>query len=139
MGKRMKTMPLPALRWIAVAACFVVLGCGARDATVSGKITYGSQSVTRGQISFVAADGKSASGTIHADGAYEVTQVPQGEVVVVVSSVAAEGEAKFGAQVLAKAPKRLSLIPERYNDADTSPLKYTISGGSQKIDIQLED
>ncbi len=83
--------------------CFTLLGCGKQDATVSGKITYRSRALTRGEISFIAADGQSASGTIHADGCYQVTQVPQGEVTVIVSSV---GGTKANPNSACKASRR---------------------------------
>lgn len=138
MGKRTKSLPFRT-RALALVVCFTLFGCGKPDATVSGKITYRSRTLTRGEISFVAADGQSASSTIHADGCYQVTKVPQGAVTVIVSSVGAESDSELGVQVPSEAPKRISLVPEKYNDLATTPLHYSIVSGSQKIDINLED
>jgi hypothetical protein len=136
----MNGKPLLALRLAMMCACLVLAGCGSRVSTVSGNVTYKGERLTRGQISFVAPDGEPpVSSTIHADGAYEVTNVPRGQVIVVVSSMGAEGEATLGFKLLKTPPKRFSLIPLRYNSAETSPLKFTINESSQRIEIELTD
>jgi hypothetical protein len=122
---------------LLLAVAFACSGCGSNQAKVTGTITYGTNPVTRGQISFIGSDGQSASGTINADGTYVVFNVPRGEVTVAIVSTAAEGEGKLGAAILPQAPTIKSLIPVRYNDEKSSGLKYTITSSPQKIDIEL--
>ena len=114
------------------------VGCGG-PLTVTGTVKYNSKPLTRGQISFVGADGKSASGTINADGTYVVIGVPRGEVKVSVTSYHVEGEDKFGLRPLKTAPPMKSAIPKKYNDPATSGLRYTIDGRKKTIDFELTD
>jgi hypothetical protein len=134
-------MPRPRLRQHAIGLLFLaaLAGCGSKLSTVSGKITYRDKPVTRGQISFIAADGQSASTTLDADGGYTVAQVPRGELTVIISSFEAEGAEKLGIKILPKAPKLRSLVPERYNEAETSPLKVMVKSSHHRYDFDLKD
>src|SRR5262245_1302986 len=129
--------PGQAARCVALAV-LLCAGCS-RSATVSGKVTYKSEPVKRGEISFVAADGRSVSTPIDDDGNYVVANVPTGEVRVLVRAVKGEGDAAFGFAVLPKPPVVKSTIPERFSQLESSDLKYTIASGSQKLDIDLPD
>jgi hypothetical protein len=127
---------------LGVVALLVALalacGCGG-PRTVTGKVTYASKPLKKGQISFVGANGKSASGTINDDGSYLVTNVPAGEVTVVVVSYFVEGENKFGLTPLKSAPPMKSAIPTKYNDPATSGLRYTLDSSRKTIHIELTD
>jgi len=125
-------------RMALLVALAVAAGCGG-PRTVTGTVRYNSKPLTKGQISFVGAGGKSASGTINADGSYVVTDVPGGDVTVSVTSYYVEGEDKFGLQPLKSAPPMKSAIPKRYNDPAKSGLRYTIDGRRKTIDVDLTD
>src|SRR5262245_56573634 len=128
--------------FLAAAGSVLVLvlcGCGGGPATVTGVVKYKGQPLTKGQISFIAADGKSASGVIGADGTYSAANVPAGAVTATVQSYRVEGEAKLGFAIQKTPPKMDSAIPKKYNDPSTSGLKYTIDSRSKTIDIDLTD
>ena len=59
----------------------LVCGCGGGERTVTGRVKY-KEPLSGGQVQFVGADGKSASGTIGPDGSYTVVGVPAGDVSV---------------------------------------------------------
>jgi hypothetical protein len=128
-----------AARWAAAALLLALAaGCGG-PRTVSGTVSYNGKPLTRGQISFVGSGGKSASGTINADGTYVVTDVPAGEVTATVVSYYVEGEAKFGLTPLKSAPPMKSAIPTKYNDPKTSGLVYLVDARKKTIDVELAD
>jgi hypothetical protein len=128
-----------AARWAAAALLLVLAaGCGG-PRTVSGKVSYNGKALGKGQISFVGSGGKSASGTINADGTYVVTDVPAGEVTATVVSYFVEGEAKFGLTPLKSAPPMKSAIPTKYNDPKTSGLVYVVDARKKTIDVELAD
>jgi hypothetical protein len=113
-------------------------GCGG-PRTVTGKVSYNGKPLGKGQISFVGSGGKSASGTINADGTFVVTDVPAGEVTATVVSYYVEGEAKFGLTPLKSAPPMRSAIPTKYNDPATSGLRYVVDARKKTIDVELTD
>jgi hypothetical protein len=138
---------LRAGRSLRTAAVLVLAGlcCGCGGpATVSGTVKYRGQAVTQGQISFIGADGKSASGTINPDGTYSVPNVPSGPVTVVVLAYRVEGDTKTDPLAARTEQTRRmgrvdSAIPTKYNEPGTSGLKYKIESRSQTIDIDLTD
>jgi hypothetical protein len=122
-----------------VLVCLPVLsGCGG-DPSVTGRVTYQSRPLASGQISFIAGDGRSASGTINSDGTYFVARVPAGRVVVVVTSLV-PGRGPIPSPVLVKGARRTaveSAIPVRYGDPRTSGLTCFIGRDAQTIEIEL--
>jgi len=116
----------------------LVASCGG-DRTLTGKVSYKSQPLTKGQISFVGEGGKSASGTINNDGTYFVKNPPLGVVTVTVLAYQVEGEDKFGFAPQKTAPPMKSAVPVKYNEPSTSGLKYTIERKTTTLDIDLVD
>jgi hypothetical protein len=120
-------------------------GCGERAGSVEGTVTFQGKPLSSGSIVFYADDDQNDSGHI-ADGKYTVGRVPVGDVKVVVMSFPV-GEAtklpkgkettKPGDPPPAKAEKFVP-IPAKYSSRETTDLKYKITGGSQKIDIDLK-
>lgn len=119
-------------------------GCGPSQATVRGKITYRNQPVTSGEIHFIGEKGVSRSGLVNRNGSFEVHDVPVGQVKVAVVSYKSSGTPKppkIGMKVQDpdEIVPRASAIPTTYNDVASSGLAFTISLGTQTIDIQLKD
>jgi hypothetical protein len=80
-------------RWLALAAVSIaVSGCGSSVATVSGKVTFDSQPLANGTITFLPADGATATagGKIE-NGTYSV-QMPPGQKKVQVSATKVVGQ-----------------------------------------------
>lgn len=119
-------------------------GCGGRSAAVSGKVRYKDQLLTTGEVSFIAADGKSRSGLIGADGSYQISEAPIGPVTVVVVARQVEGGPVGGSPMAAgldrtRRPVVKSLIPARFADPEQSGLRFEVVAGKQIKDIDLPD
>jgi hypothetical protein len=135
----------PACVFLLAAAAASVGGCGGKPA-VSGTVTYKSAPLSTGEVSFVSGSG-SRSGLISAGGRYEIADPPEGEVTVIVTSTKIETKAGGPGSPLGGAAKfediksgvAKSLIPTKYNDVKTSPLRYTVGSGKQTNNIALED
>jgi len=78
-----RLLPLPLAALLSAAA----LGCGPGKAPVSGSVTLDGKPLPAGTIAFLPAKGQGASAEIK-DGAYTATDVPIGEVRVVVDTSA---------------------------------------------------
>ncbi len=139
----------------------VAVGCGKSTlptATVSGKVTYKGQLLKGGSLAFFLSNdlSKGTTATINEDGTYSATQVPVGEVKVTVetsSLLPSPSPPPQVAKILPKDlpegspyakpkqapdPKNFVRIPDLYSSADTTKLKYTITEGTQTIDIELK-
>lgn len=135
----------------------VGLGCGASTGIVTGKVTYQNKPVSSGSVVFHGANGRVDSGLLDANGNYTIARAPVGTVKVAVmaaksSTKAAGGGAPPGPPAgkgkLKQAPDTIdkpvpatvetSPIPERYYDPEKSGLVYTVTSGSQVIDIDLK-
>ena len=144
----------------------VVLGCGGDDSglarryKVTGKVTYKGDSLARGTVNFIptkppAPEGRAASGEIK-DGYYSLTTTGDndgalpGDYNITVVSVDLdlksasdanpEGIIHQGDPAHQKAIKGgKSLIPTKYNMAETSGLKATVKAESNQIDLPLTD
>jgi len=131
---------------LAIVASLAAPGCGRSGpelAPVSGKVTYNGKPVPRGTITFSTDDpkGRNATGVIGPNGTYILqTEEPGdgaqlGEYRV---SIAAHEDDVVLDYVPAKPvlPKRL--IPEKYENPDTSDLKATVKSGSNDIPFDLK-
>lgn len=80
---------LRALPLIALAC----IGCGDGSATVSGRVTFNGEPVSRGSIAFIPVDGKGqAAGGDVENGHYAVKGVPPGEKKVQISAQYVSGK-----------------------------------------------
>jgi hypothetical protein len=116
-------------------------GCGKLlDATVSGKVTFGGQPLTTGTVTFhPASDGPLAIGQIQPDGTYQAevgteSGLISGSYVVTVVATGPMPPAVPGGPE----PLPQSLIPARYGNRETTPLRYTITPGANTIDLAIE-
>jgi hypothetical protein len=129
---------------------------------VAGKVTYKGAPVTGGTIAFAAADGSNpgSSAPIRPDGSYVVTDLPAGEMIVTVETEtvnpshkqsANPGAGKGGAGRHAsmspppagaggggKAPVYVK-VPPKYADPKKTPLRATLSRGSNTYHAELTD
>ncbi|MBS0203534.1 MAG: hypothetical protein JSS49_11585 [Planctomycetes bacterium] len=125
--------------YIVMASC--VLGCGEKVkgvdpnlVKVTGKVTLDGKPLPKGDISFVSADnpGKGYTGTIDSSGGFSLaySQSAQGALPgnykVRIAAVDGGG-GTMGAKGEVSEPK--SLIPEKYNNPETSTLTATVEKG----------
>jgi hypothetical protein len=146
---------------LLIASAAFLLGCG--DASkptlgrVSGKVTYNSQPVPKGIVSFVprggpgAQTGQAATGEIGPDGSYSLTTFEKGdgavlgEHTVLVSAREEDPAIKGHGMPIPDAKGRTnlkpakSLVPEKYATVTNSPLRYTVHEGDNRHDIELKD
>jgi hypothetical protein len=145
-------------------ALALAAGCGPRGnlpATVSGKVSYNGQPLPGGTIVFHSKDMGSYAGTVGEGGAYEITGVPAGDLVVTVETetlnpknkppVYAGGRGaandkkydeamrKMGRPDPPDMGKKYVKIPPRYAKEDSSKLTVTLKSGKQNKDIELTD
>jgi hypothetical protein len=142
--------PRPA----ALAACLALVlipacNSGPEMAGVTGTVTYHGKPLEKGNISFVATDGKrpNATAVIQPDGSYKLTTLESGDGVqlgdykVTVTGTAKseildyipKGKAKADADAKAKAG-----IPAKYQDPETSGLTATVKSGRNSFPFNIE-
>jgi hypothetical protein len=142
--------PAMRLTFPLLLAFFCTCGCGGSKAVVRGKVTYKNNPLTSGEVRFIGKTGTvPRAALINPEGMYRIDDAPIGEVRVAVVSFKTTGT--FAAPIIGGkgkagtgktsdgAASRPSAIPEKYKDVKTSGLTYTISSGSQTIDIELKD
>jgi hypothetical protein len=110
-------------------------GCGAHESAVSGKVTIEGTPLTSGTVVFYPAGGGAAAyGSIQSDGAYTIDTGDSGGlaageyVVTVVATTPPQPGFSFGKL----------LTPTRYNNKQTSDLKFTVTPGRNTIDLPLK-
>lgn len=131
---------------VALAALPMASGCGRSGpemGQVSGKVTYNGQPVPKGTVAFqsLSPEGRNATGTIGPDGTYTLQTEEPGDGALLgdylVTVTAFEDE-----QVLDYIPKKpvtpKRLVPEKYENPQTSNLKATVQSGSNDIPLNLE-
>jgi len=156
----------PASVALSISALVVVLGCGDESGLstrykVNGKVTLKGAPISKGTINFVPSkppvpEGRAASGEIK-DGSYSLSTAGKedgalpGEYTVTIvsldldmSSAASSkeegGMVHQGDPAYQKATKSAkSLVPTKYNIAETSGLKATVTSGANKFDFDLKD
>ena len=157
-------MEIYAARRAMMGPALVVLalvGCDSKPhyehAKVHGKVTYQGKPVPLGSVLFVPVeppkDGsmQPASGTINADGTYELKSEAEpgailGEHKVVVVAVDGGQPAATPAKVAdsgpapaTKAVRFKTLVPQKYSDPSTTPLTRKVAPGDNTIDLELTD
>jgi hypothetical protein len=129
------------LPWLAI---LVAVGCGPQFGTIEGTVTVDGKPANKGSVIFSSADNRSASGAIQPDGSYLVENVPVGEVRVSFLQMLG-GPARPGplqnVPGLDEAPSTPAAkpvpIPRKYLNVETSGLRYTVTGGTSEININL--
>jgi hypothetical protein len=112
----------------------VIIGCGKPVGSLQGNVTYEGDKLTQGTVDVMASDGSVKHGFISEDGSYKVEDIGVGPATITVAVYTftkgrrkkGEPEAKTGV-----------VLPEKYFQHDTTPLKVTIASGRQTHDLQL--
>jgi hypothetical protein len=135
---------------VFLAAVGAAGGCGGKAKpptdVVSGTIRVGDKKVNFGFISFYQDSKRVGKTAIQTDGTYNVTNLPKGEVRVVVEAAdppqmvavgaGGGGAGKGGGD---QAPKYEKVdVPARYADLEKTDVHFTVTGGQQQFDIVLE-
>lgn len=138
-----------------------LLGCGksaSAPAKVSGSLAYKGQPIKAGSMAFHAPDGVAYAAQISSDGTYSAEGLPEGELVVTVSTEHLNPAKKPGAGASKDTERRMKMmqsreqpqgaaappeepylkIPEKYSNAKTSPLTVTLKSGRQVHNIDLD-
>jgi hypothetical protein len=144
-------MPRKTVFFPFLAVLLCASGCGDSKATVRGTVTYKNSPLTSGEVRFIGKSGTvPRAGLIGPDGRYEIIDAPVGEVQVTVVCIKSDGpltQVNMGGKTAdgksvrkrdTKPSPRTSAIPTKYNDPKTSGLLFTITTGSQSIDIALK-
>jgi hypothetical protein len=128
-----------------------ISGCGKpgpKD-VVSGRVTLGGQDV-KGTIVFAGADGKEVAQPL-SGGKYSIANPPLGDVVVMVRGMfgpPGTEKPQKADRPKVKGPASDKMLentdvgggvdpPGKYYKKESSPLKYTLKGGRETIDIEL--
>ena len=144
--------PINAGRWQGPGRCLVhvalwvllaaLAGCGSKLASVSGIVRLDGKPVAAAGVAFHPIDkGPVASGTTDADGRYQLetgsqSGVAPGEYRVTVSKDRISGIGKDGL-ALSGGIKVEHLLPPKYSDPATSPLRVTVGQGAQNHNFEL--
>lgn len=126
----------------------VLIGCGGGSGTapepiavdvVSGKVTYKGEVVT-GEIVFVGADKTESSAPIEADGSYQVTAPPKGDVQILVKATASVPRPAISGKggALKESKGAGSTKPPAKYASLGNGLKFNVTGGTQSFDIDLK-
>ena len=144
--RRRRVVPAadPGLRRFCGAALALacIVGCGSRLASVSGIVRLDGKPIAAAGVVFHPVDkGPLASGATDADGHYQLetgsqSGVVPGEYRVTVSQDRISGIGKDGL-ALSGGIKVEHLLPPKYSDPTTSPLRVTVVRGAQNHNFDL--
>jgi len=137
---------LPALLLVCM------IGCSrdpSRSASVTGKVNYKGQPVTGGTMTLYVGEAGYPTG-LSPDGAYSLTQIPEGEGTITVNTDALNpNKPKYGGKAggmspmpeyaAEKAKGAYVKIPAKYKNKATSDLKVSLKAGKQQKDFDLTD
>ncbi len=120
-------------------------GCGQRFGAVQGTVYVDGKPANNGTVILSGADNLSAGGAIRPDGHFEVKNVPVGPVKAVIQQMVmlggGPGSDNHGRLKGITEPATLVAnpvtIPKKYQNVDTSGLSYTITSGTNEINIEL--
>jgi hypothetical protein len=135
----MKLYPLRRAAALALLAAAALAGCNAnKRLTITGTVTYKGQPLPSGVVRFYSGADRMSMATVQPDGSFAVTDVPPGAVKVTVEpDPQASKHRSMGGGANEPAPKPVP-IPPKYADPTTSGLEYTISSGTNKLEVKLE-
>lgn len=161
-----KTLKFRSAAIVMTLLALLVSGCGSGShprAKVKGRVKFFDKYLTAGTVAFTTKDGKyTGSANIDADGNYEMTDAPIGEVTITVkvpvipkmgkgdapknlppkglpamtpSGAAASDSTSFTPTNFDAS--KIVQIPGKYGSVDTSGLTYTVEKGQNQKDITL--
>ncbi len=142
----------PARLLLATLLGLLPMACGTREvtypetgATLEGKVTYGNEPVPFALV--IAVGQTSATGKVDRDGSYTITNCPLGEVKIAVNTEAGRGDymtlvmsssqPRPDGKVTNTAKIKFVDVPKKYHDPETSPLRTTVSKGTNTFNIQI--
>jgi hypothetical protein len=152
------TCRIVRIGFLSLALVTLAAGCGGGAkprAVVKGKVTFGSGSVNKGQISFYSVSDPASVGTAEiVDGKYEVKDAPIGECKITVVSAATAIGANMppvkrpkdvGGMPSDEAPEggdkhpagKGTFLPDKYKSFDSTDLTYTVEKGDHEHNIKL--
>lgn len=134
----------------------VMMGCGTKRESLSGKVTYKGQTVNNVSLHFYPIDGKSPDISIPVldDGTFRATGIKPGEYKVVVTpppqmdDMAAKMKGMKGPKAdeakrlleQNKAETKTTIpFPKKYQNIIESDLKCTIGGGQETVNLEMKD
>lgn len=131
----MKSYSLLAFVLLAPVAAGL-MGCGSGGgASVSGTVTYQGQPLPVGTVSFTGKEGGASA--VITNGAYSVTNLPEGEMKVTVSTPMPSASPPPGVKAIVPAVQPIA-VPQKYRSPDHSGLSYAVESGSHEHDITLQ-
>jgi hypothetical protein len=130
----------------------VLPGCGsdrAETALVTGRVTIDGRPVTEGRITFYPGKGRSATGSLAADGTYSLTTWEEGDGAVLgkhqvtIKATHSSGAApsSFEQELQGGGPAAASiewLVPPTFAQRTTTPLSEEVVEGANTIDFELK-
>jgi hypothetical protein len=155
MMRKYAWMCLPVLILVAV-------GCSSKG-TITGTVTYKGTPIPEGSVQFMPENGAPTVSAVINDGQYTAEKVPVGPAKVAIASLTAGAQENAMTKMMMSggkgggpppdakipeearklfsgggAPKKGLQIPEKYSDLQNSGLTYTVTGGKQTKDFNLE-
>lgn len=113
-------------------------GCGAAGdeaVQVTGSVKNADGSVATGESALIVfqpvSEGKSASGSIGPDGAFELMTIKPGDGVQ-------PGQYKVVLRIFKNYREQILAVPEKYADASTTPLEATVDADHRHFDFKIE-
>jgi hypothetical protein len=134
---------------LVLFAPLVAAGCGG-GGSVTGTVTFRNKAVASGTVVVVGSDLLAYYGNIEDDGTFTVPKVPTGFAKIAVFSpgpgavrpdlpAANPGfQTKMPARVFRGDPLKWFPLPDKYRDFDTSRLSMTVTGGVNRLELELD-
>ena len=129
-----------SLLGLALAVVSGLSGCGDRGVkkiTVSGTIEYKGQRLSSGMLQFIGPEGAYSASMIQTDGTFIMTDVVPGEVKVGVMNTP-QGTGSSGGKAPTGPKTPPVVLPEKYQNAETSGVKYTITPETKELHIEIK-
>ncbi|MFH1266384.1 MAG: hypothetical protein ABIK89_11715 [Planctomycetota bacterium] len=133
-----------SLRPLCVFGLALLAGCSPVSDTpptapVEGTVTYQGKPVESGTVTFFSEGGeRPAAGLLGPGGKFTLTTFNKNDGAVLGTHKVTVTSIADTADVGTGAPTE-SLVPEKYNIPDTTPLSYEVKEGGNQFEITLED
>ena len=124
-------------------------GCGgeAGRGKVAGKVSVGDKAATAGEIRFHGPNGAVTSARINGDGSYEIPDLSPGDMKVTVHPAGLTGRVSLppkgttpidsGGTGVAPDPSKSPAVPIKYQNPDSTGLKFLVKSGDNTFDAKL--
>ena len=125
---------------LGFVVAFGVSACskGIRKITVNGTVSYKGQKLSSGLLQFVGENGAYSASSIQPDGKYIMTDVVPGETKIGIMQTP-ESSGSSGGDTRPGSPKLPPVnLPEKFRNAETSGVKYTITADTRELHVELK-